>query len=116
MFELSDMLPYLFSIGLICTVSYAYIAHLYCGLQECRIESGRLWNSDYPQPIVVIIRCESPVRLSRMIRRKESPDEDVNTDCTSSSLKLYLQSRGGFTWDQIKDSLPRDGLLDLSVS
>ena len=40
LFEFHELLPYIFSIGLIFTVSYAYIAHLHCGMTEYWMEGG----------------------------------------------------------------------------
>lgn len=103
MAEFHDLLPYLLSIGLILTVSYAYIAHLYCGITEFWTFGGRS-RQHYFYPLILSITSHpAPLRLSRMIRRKEAPDDD-SSDCMASLIPGMNYQRGGTTWKRSKDS------------
>ncbi|WP_145048479.1 MULTISPECIES: hypothetical protein [Paenibacillus] len=106
MFELHELLPYIFSIGLIFTVSYAYIAHLHCGMTEYWIGDRA---GDGLDPILPALSLHSQYRtedLSRMVRRREAPDED-EPDCVSSLIERRTNQRGGYIWinNQTRDSL-----------
>jgi len=101
--EFHDLLPYLLSIGLILTVGYAYIAHLYCGITEFWTVGGKS-RQHYFYPLILSISSHpAPLRLSRMIRRKEAPDDD-SSDCTTSLIAGMNHQRGGTTWKRSKDS------------
>ena len=71
MFELQELLPYLFSIGLIFTVSYAYIAHLHCGLTEYWMEGGGGDGVEPGLPTLTLDGQHRPEDLTRMIRRRK---------------------------------------------
>lgn len=102
-----DWIPYLFSIGLMITVSYAYIAHLYCGVTEFWISSRQV-RGHYDLPLVTLKTTHrTPITLARMIRRKEAPDEDAG-DCPSSLSHKQQHQRGGTTCIYSRDSRLRE--------
>ncbi|WP_342555785.1 hypothetical protein [Paenibacillus sp. FSL R7-0652] len=98
MFELHELLPYIFSIGLIFTVSYAYIAHLHCGMTEYWMGSGAGNGIEPVFPAVDLHRQYRTDNGSRMVRRKEAPDED-EPDCHSSLRLESTNQRGGSIWN-----------------
>lgn len=113
LFELHEWLPYIFSIGLIVTVSYAYIAHLHCGLAEFWVKGGAgdYWGSG--PPAMPIETQHRPEGFCRKVRRRQAPDDD-EPDCTSSLHGRMNTQRGGFKWsiNQTRDSrLIRDGYV-----
>ncbi|MDT9722925.1 hypothetical protein QVE09_28925 [Paenibacillus sp. ClWae2A] len=115
MFELQELLPYLFSIGLIFTVSYAYIAHLHCGMTEYWVEGGAGGGLEPVLPALCLDRQHRQEDWSRMIRRREAPDED-EPDCHSSLNDWSTNQRGGYIWNirPTRDSLllrARDGSM-----
>ena len=79
LFELQELVPFIFTIGLICTVSYACIAHLYCGVTEYWVEGGG-WIAQDMLPLISVEERPISFILCRAVRRKESPDEDTS-DC-----------------------------------
>ncbi|WP_051290051.1 hypothetical protein [Paenibacillus massiliensis] len=107
MLELHDLIPYIFTIGLICTVSYAYIAHLYCGVTKYWLdyEGGSLWSDTISSPQLCIHIRQLSGHLSRVIRRREAPDDDISACHTSLKLKKNIQ-RGGALWSHSRDSHP----------
>ncbi|MDM5278052.1 hypothetical protein QUF95_11695 [Paenibacillus silvae] len=115
MFELHELLPYIFSIGLIFTVSYAYIAHLHCGMTEYWMEGGAGDGIEPVFPALGLNRQHRSEDWSRMVRRKEAPDED-EPDCYSSLRRESTHQRGGYIWNirQTRASLlqlARDGSM-----
>ncbi|WP_434751414.1 hypothetical protein [Paenibacillus amylolyticus] len=110
MFELHELLPYIFSIGLIFTVSYAYIAHLHCGLTEYWMEGGAGGGIEPVFPALGLNRQHRVENWSRMVRRKEAPDED-EPDCHSSLRMESTNQRGGYIW---KITQTRGSLLHLA--
>ncbi|MFS0869441.1 hypothetical protein [Paenibacillus xylanilyticus] len=115
MFELQELLPYIFSIGLIFSVSYAYIAHLHCGLTEYWMEGGGGDGIEPGLPALTLDGQHRPEDLTRMIRRREAPDED-EPDCKTSLNAVEPNQRGGYIWNirQARDSLlhlARDGSM-----
>ncbi|WP_404580285.1 hypothetical protein [Paenibacillus sp. RC21] len=100
LFELQDLLPYLFTIGLLCTVTYAYLAHLYGNVPECWIEGGAVRSHASPLMPLTARGQDMPVRLARHIRRKEAPDEDAS-DCSLSLNDGTANQRGG-TYETIQ--------------
>lgn len=106
LFEMHDWIPYLFSIGLLITVSYGYIAHLYCGITEFWISSRQV-RGHYALPLLIFKTIHrTPITLARIIRRKEAPDEDAG-DCLSSLSHKQQHQRGGTTCNYSRDSLLR---------
>ncbi|MGC5771791.1 hypothetical protein [Paenibacillus pabuli] len=115
MFELHELIPYIFTIGLIFTVSYAYIAHLHCGMTEYWMEAGAGGGLEPGLPALFLDAQHRPEALTRMVRRRESPDED-EPDCTPSLSKIPTNQRGGYIWNirQARGSLlhrARDGSM-----
>ncbi|MDK8190790.1 hypothetical protein QP794_11910 [Paenibacillus sp. UMB7766-LJ446] len=115
MFELHELIPYIFTIGLIFTVSYAYIAHLHCGVTEFWMEGGAGGGLEPGLPALSLDGQHRPEALSRIVRRRESPDED-EPDCKSSLNPFSTNQRGGYIWNirQARGSLlhlARDGSM-----
>lgn len=94
MFELQDLLPYLFTIGLLCTVTYTYLTHLHGDVPECWVEGGSVWPHASSLMPMSARGQDMPIRLARHIRRKEAPDEDTS-DCFSSLNDSTANQRGG---------------------
>ncbi|ASR47652.1 hypothetical protein B4V02_13700 [Paenibacillus kribbensis] len=94
MFELQDLLPYLFTIGLLCTVTYAYLTHLHGNVPECWVEGGAVRSHASSLMPISARGQDMPVRLARHIRRKEAPDEDTS-DCFPSLNDSIANQRGG---------------------
>ncbi|WP_068501565.1 hypothetical protein [Paenibacillus kribbensis] len=94
MFELQDLLPYLFTIGLLCTVTYTYLTHLHGNVPECWVEGGAVRSHASSLMPISARGQDMPVRLARHIRRKEAPDEDTS-DCFLSLNDGTTNQRGG---------------------
>ncbi|WP_226000595.1 hypothetical protein [Paenibacillus sp. BJ-4] len=94
LFELQDLLPYLFTIGLLCTVTYAYLTHLHGNVPECWVEGGAVRSHASSLMPISARGQDMPVRLARHIRRKEAPDEDTS-DCFPSLNDGTANQRGG---------------------
>lgn len=115
LFELHELLPYIFSIGLIFTVSYAYIAHLHCGMTEYWMEGGAGDGIEPVFPALGLNLQRRPEDWSRMVRRKEAPDED-EPDCISLLRMESTNQQGGYIWNIIQtrgshSHLARDGSM-----
>lgn len=93
--ELHDVIPYLFSISLLCSLAYAYASHLHSGAYEYW-ERNQVVITLYISLPQVLIRTV-PLRhwLVRKVKRKESPDDDI-ADCPASFVPLFSNKRGGF--------------------
>ncbi|MFC6456432.1 hypothetical protein [Paenibacillus vulneris] len=102
MFEVQEMvihewIPYLISISVICTFTYAYLAHLHEGTTEGLFPVHHDWVPVLPMPMPDGHRVEQHHWLTRKVKRKEAPDGDLE-DCYSSlGVKTIIQ-RGGPLW------------------
>lgn len=94
MFEFQELVPYLFTIGLLCTVTYTYLAHLHGNVPECWVEGGAVRSHASLMMPISARGQDMPVRLARHIRRKEAPDEDTS-DCFPSLNDDTANQRGG---------------------
>ncbi|OMF37272.1 hypothetical protein BK133_06635 [Paenibacillus sp. FSL H8-0548] len=103
-FELHDIIPYLISISLLCSLAYAYAAHLHSGAYEYW-ERHRVVSILYIALPQVLLRTV-PLRhwLVRKVKRKESPDDDI-ADCSASFVALFSNKRGGFLCNRAMYSL-----------
>ncbi|MNZ70035.1 hypothetical protein D3C78_883540 [compost metagenome] len=93
--ELHDVIPYLFSISLLCSLAYAYASHLNVGEIE-------YWKRSLTAAVSIIILPRVIIRvvpiqhwLARKVKRKESPDDDISA-CKSSFVSVSSYKRGGF--------------------
>jgi hypothetical protein len=93
--ELHDVIPYLFSISLLCTLAYAYASHAQDGQSD-------FWVSSQVSEVLIavlprVLTRTVPLRhwLARKVKRKESPDDDA-ADCRSSFVDASSNKRGGF--------------------
>ena len=103
MLDLQDLLPDLFSVSLLLVLRYFYLLFLYGGLRIRWIEFN---NYDYRCSFLSIPALgsgSSPSRLSRMIRRREAPDEDGG-DCFFLFDDVQSNRLGGAVWNREKDS------------
>lgn len=105
MFELHDLIPYFFSISIICTFAYA----AYFTSQTVEAAAG--WEMDRfeRQPLISIMdnvcdREQIHHWLARRIKRKEAPDGE-SADCRSSFVDDTPDKRGGYSWDKTMYSL-----------
>ncbi|OWR32720.1 hypothetical protein CDO73_03735 [Saccharibacillus sp. O23] len=96
MLDLQDLLPYLLSISLLLVLRYFYLLFLYGGLRITWIWTGNYDYRNYFALIPAPHGCDAPTRLSRMVRRREAPDDDGG-DCASSMDDVYFHQRGGTT-------------------
>ncbi|NIK79081.1 hypothetical protein FHS15_004239 [Paenibacillus castaneae] len=94
-FELHDIIPYLISISLLCSLAYAYASHL-------NISTHEHWESSQAIHFIFISLPQLLLRtipihrwLARKVKRKESPDDDI-ADCSASFVALFPNKRGGF--------------------
>ncbi|MEJ8302830.1 hypothetical protein [Saccharibacillus sacchari] len=100
MLDIQDLLPYLFSISLLLILRYFYLLFLYGGLSFTWFIAGNYDYRNYFNLIPAPHGTDAPSRLSRMIRRREAPDDDGG-DCFSSCDDVYSNSRGGATtWNK----------------
>ncbi|WP_127531489.1 hypothetical protein [Paenibacillus kobensis] len=94
MFELHDIIPYLFSISVLCSFAYVYFQW---STQPKVNPAGR-----ERLQLAEAVRVAGPIRewasyrheLVRKVKRKEAPDEDAS-DCQSSNAQLRSIIRGG---------------------
>jgi len=98
--ELHDLIPYLFSMSIICT--FAYAAYFVYQSTDDTASWPVVQVIDVPHRslLVAVRECEQIQHwLVRRIKRKESPDGDL-TDCPSSFVHHQHQTnkRGGFLW------------------
>jgi len=93
--ELHDIIPYLISISLLCSLAYAYASHLHSGAYEYweRNQVVSVMYSLLPQVLIRSIPLHH--WLVRKVKRKESPDDDI-ADCSNSFVQLFSNKRGGF--------------------
>ncbi|MDQ8736891.1 hypothetical protein [Paenibacillus sp. LHD-38] len=103
-FELHDVIPYLISISLLCSLAFAYASHLHSGAYE-------YWERDQVVKVLYIAMPQVLIRtvplhhwLARKVKRKESPDDDI-ADCNASFVAPFLNKRGGFLWKRTMYSL-----------
>lgn len=105
--ELHDLIPYLFSISIICTFAYAaYFTHQAVNEGQGREQERFIWVPLIAPAEQVCDREQIHHWLARKIKRKESPDGD-SADCSSSFADDYRnrKQRGGFTWGKLMHSL-----------
>ncbi len=103
--DIQDWLPYVLSIMLIIVLTCSLILKLYCDVARLWLIGNRV-KVHIAFPLILSITSHpAPLRLSRMIRRKEAPDDD-GSDC-SNSLIAYASTyqRGGTIWTYLRDSL-----------
>ncbi|MDO3412175.1 hypothetical protein QWJ34_20600 [Saccharibacillus sp. CPCC 101409] len=104
MLDLQDLLPYLLSISLLVVLRYLYLLFLYGKLGPIWFEEGFYDANLFFLPIPSSCRRGSPLHLSRLVRRREAPDDDGG-DCFSSFDDVYFNDqRGGAVWKTQKDS------------
>ncbi|MGO4545242.1 hypothetical protein AB4Z29_10610 [Paenibacillus sp. 2TAB23] len=94
-FELHDIMPYLISLSLLCSLAFAYASHLQNDAHE-HWERDEVISIMYLSMPQVLIRTV-PLHhwLARKVKRKESPDDDI-ADCKSSFVPVLSNKRGGF--------------------
>jgi len=94
--ELHDVVPYLFSISLLCSLAYAYASHLHSGAYEY-LERSQVSNVLFIALPKQLLIQNVPIHhwLARKVKRKESPDDDI-ADCSASFVALFSNKRGGF--------------------
>ncbi|CAM3304499.1 hypothetical protein PALU110988_14850 [Paenibacillus lupini] len=100
--ELHDLIPYIFSISILCSIAYAaYFAHHSMDTEFNTIQKRIIWEPIVP--IVVVIHRLGRIQhwLTRRIKRKEAPDGD-SADCNSSfgNAIQHVHKRGGFLWER----------------
>jgi hypothetical protein len=93
--ELHDVIPYLFSISLLCSLAYAYASHLHSGDYEYWERNQVVITLYISLPQVLIHAIPLHHWLARKVKRKESPDDDI-ADCSASFVALFSNKRGGF--------------------
>lgn len=94
-FELHDIMPYLISLSLLCSLAFAYASHL-------QTDAHEHWERDEVISILYLSMPQVLIRtvplhhwLARKVKRKESPDDDI-ADCLSSFVPVLSNKRGGF--------------------
>ncbi len=94
-FELHDIMPYLISLSLLCSLAFAYASHL-------QSDEHEYWERDQVVSILYLSMPQVLIRtvplhhwLARKVKRKESPDDDIS-DCSASFVSLLSNKRGGF--------------------
>lgn len=99
MLELQDLIPYFFSISILCSMAYlAYFVHQSVDAEFSTVQKRFIWEPVIP--VVVIISRLDKIQhwLARRIKRKEAPDGD-SADCHSSFVKVtteHVHKRGGY--------------------
>ncbi|MCS7460649.1 hypothetical protein N0M98_10895 [Paenibacillus doosanensis] len=104
MFELQDvliheLLPYLFSIGIICSFSYVYRIFLHDGVHLDWIRNEHPSMPPLPRPRLRQTRRDVHHGLTRRVKRKEAPDGESG-DCRPSLESYFLSKRGGCLWQR----------------
>ncbi|MCM3781693.1 hypothetical protein M3231_01790 [Neobacillus mesonae] len=116
-FELQDLqhlIPYLASAGLVFAVTCASLLHLIGRIEEFGVQGTAKWPEFVPSQSLT---CEKRAVRSiiRMIRRmKISPDDDSD-ECLLSLIQRKNDQRGGYIWNNQKDSLEINGRLGYTV-
>ncbi|MFE5319470.1 hypothetical protein ACFQ88_12255 [Paenibacillus sp. NPDC056579] len=107
-----ELLPYLFSIGIICSLGYVYAAFVHRGLTESRFRHNAVWIVHVPLPKQALGRRTMHHWLARKVKRKEAPEGDSD-DYASSFGHIQLTKRGGLQWKRTMDSpdLPNTAFL-----
>lgn len=106
MLELHDLIPYLFSISIICTFAYA----AYFTSQSIESGAGRQLDRVVCEPLISVTEYQCDREqihhwLARKTKRKEAPDGD-SADCHSLFVDINTpDKRGGFSWDKTMHSL-----------
>ncbi|MCY7484043.1 MULTISPECIES: hypothetical protein [Paenibacillus] len=93
----SDLIPYLISIGLICSLTYAYAAHLYVAVDHFLVPAYRGRVAIVLPQERIVGRTEIHHWLTRSVKRKEAPDGDSG-DCHSLIGIRTLSNQGGLLW------------------
>lgn len=93
----SDLIPYLISIGLICSLTYVYAAHLYVAVDHFLVPAYRGRVAIVPLQERIVGRTEIHHWLARSVKRKEAPDGDSGA-CHSLIGNRTLTNQGGLLW------------------
>ncbi|MBD3918108.1 hypothetical protein H8B09_05040 [Paenibacillus sp. PR3] len=95
MFELQDIIPYLFSISVLCSFAYVYLWWT-GGTSHDRHPSVQMVLT-LAEPSTPRVREWANLRhsLCRKVKRKEAPDDDTS-NCSSSYEYIIAIIRGGF--------------------
>ncbi|WP_411346484.1 hypothetical protein ACE3MZ_11070 [Paenibacillus sp. WLX1005] len=102
--DFQDWLPYVMSLMLIIVLTCSLILRLYCDVTRFWLIGSRNEDHHFFPLILSITSHPAPLRLSRMIRRKEAPDDD-NSDCVSLLTSSTMNDQqGGTTWKVSRDS------------
>lgn len=97
--DFQDWLPYIMSLMLIIVLTCSLIFHLYYHVTRFWMIGSRDEDHHFFPLILSITSHPAPLRLSRMIRRKEAPDDD-NSDCVSLlTSSIMNDQQGGTTWE-----------------
>lgn len=94
MFELQDIIPYLFSISVLCSLAYVYL--WWTGGTSPDRYTGVQMEMTLSEPSTPRVREWANLRheLCRKVKRKESPDDDTS-HCASSVADTSSTIRGG---------------------
>jgi hypothetical protein len=103
-FELHDIVPYLISLSLLCSLAFAFATHLHLDVYAYWERSQTLTVMFVLTPQVLIRTVPLHHWLARKVKRKESPDDDI-ADCSASFVALFSNKRGGFLCKQAMYSL-----------
>ncbi|MCM3627956.1 hypothetical protein M3194_11340 [Paenibacillus glycanilyticus] len=98
MLELQDLIPYFFSISILCSMAYlAYFAHQTVDAEFSPVLKRFIWEPLVPLVVVVSRLDKIQHWLARRIKRKEAPDGE-SADCHSSFVKItqHEHKRGGY--------------------
>ncbi|WP_322906135.1 hypothetical protein [Paenibacillus campi] len=103
--DIQDWLPYVLSIMLIVVLTCSLMLRLYCDVARFWLIGNRIQAHIVFPLIVSITSHPAPLRLSRMIRRKEAPDDDGSDCCSPLMATSSIHQRGGTIWTYLRDSL-----------
>jgi hypothetical protein len=95
MFELHDIIPYLFSISVLCSFAYVYWWWIGSASQERHPSVQLVLSLAKPSTPRVREWAHLRHRLCRKVKRKEAPDDDTS-NCSSSYEVTFAIIRGGF--------------------
>ncbi|SFF21956.1 hypothetical protein SAMN05216378_5528 [Paenibacillus catalpae] len=98
MLELQDLIPYFFSISILCSMAYlAYFAHQSVDVEFSTVQKRFIWEPIVPLVVITSRLDKIQHWLARRIKRKEAPDGD-SADCHSSFVKVteHAHKRGGY--------------------
>ncbi|GMK41607.1 hypothetical protein PCCS19_46640 [Paenibacillus sp. CCS19] len=94
MFELQDIIPYLFSISVLCSFAYVYL--WWTGSASYDRHPSVQLVMTLSEPSTPRVREWANLRheLCRKVKRKEAPDDDTS-NCSSSIADISSTIRGG---------------------